>query len=207
VAAWPCDWPLPRRCDLQDPSRDRRQGQATAVSEASAALRRALWLGVPVVLALLGVVIWLLLGRAIGRLDRIRAELDRISEANPHARVAGDGVDDEVGRLAATMNAMLERLNVAAQRQRDFVADVSHDLHSPLAAQRVALGVALSRPEAVDTDRLRAEVLSATADMERLVDDLLMVASIDADQTSVPAPMDLDRWSWRRRAAPARPEG
>jgi signal transduction histidine kinase len=160
-----------------------------------------------VVLALLGVVIWLLLGRAIGRLDRIRAELDRISEANPHARVAGDGVDDEVGRLAATMNAMLERLNVAAQRQRDFVADVSHDLHSPLAAQRVALGVALSRPEAVDTDRLCAEVLSATADMERLVDNLLMVASIDADQTSVPAPMDLDRWSWRRRAAPARPEG
>jgi signal transduction histidine kinase len=163
-----------------------------AVSEASGALRRALWLGVPVVLALLGVVIWLLLGRAIGRLDRIRAEVDRISEANSNARVAGDGVDDEVGRLAATMNAMLERLDVAAQRQRDFVADVSHDLRSPLAAQRVALEVALSRPEAVDTDRLRAEVLGATADMERLVDDLLMVASIDADQTSVPALMDLD---------------
>jgi signal transduction histidine kinase len=163
-----------------------------AVSEASAALRRALWLGVPVVLALLSVVTWLLLGRAIGRLDRIRAEVDRISETNLNARVAVDGVDDEVGRLAATMNAMLERLGVAAQRQRDFVADVSHDLQSPLAAQRVALEVALSRPEAVDTARLRGEVLGATADMERLVDDLLMVASIDADQTSVPALMDLD---------------
>jgi signal transduction histidine kinase len=109
-----------------------------------------------------------------------------------NARVAGDGVDDEVGRLAATMNAMLERLDVAAQRQRDFVADVSHDLQSPLAAQRVALEVALSRPEAVDTNRLRADVLGATADMEGLVDDFLMVASIDADQTSVPALMDLD---------------
>jgi signal transduction histidine kinase len=163
-----------------------------AVSEASGALRRALWLGVPVVLALLGVVIWLLLGRAIDRLDRIRAEVDRISETSLNARVAGDGVDDEVGRLAATMNAMLERLDVAAQRQRDFVADVSHDLQSPLAAQRVALEVALARPEAVDTDRLRAEVLGATADMESLVDDLLMVAFIDADQTSVPALMDLD---------------
>jgi signal transduction histidine kinase len=90
------------------------------------------------------------------------------------------------------MNAMLERLDVAARRQRDFVADVSHDLQSPLAAQRVALEVALARPEAVDTDRLRAEVLGATADMESLVDDLLMVAFIDADQTSVPALMDLD---------------
>jgi signal transduction histidine kinase len=163
-----------------------------AVSEASAALRRALWLGVPVVLALLGVVTWLLLGRAIGRLDRIRAEVDRISETSLNARVAGDGVDDEVGRLAATMNAMLGRLDVAAQRQRDFVADVSHDLQSPLAAQRVALEVALSRPEVVDTDRLRADVLGATADMERLVDDLLVVASVDADQTSVPALIDLD---------------
>lgn len=163
-----------------------------AVSEASAALRRALWLGVPVVLVLLGVVIWLLLGRAIGRLDRIRAEVDRISEASPHARVAGDGVRDEVGRLAATMNAMLERLDVTAQRQRDFVADVSHDLQSPLAAQRVALEVALARPESVDPDRLRAEVLGATADMERLVDDLLVVASIDADQSTAPALIDLD---------------
>jgi signal transduction histidine kinase len=163
-----------------------------AVSEASAALRRALWVGVPVVLALLGVGIWLLLGRVIGRLDRIRAEVDRISVQNLDSRVAGDGVDDEVGRLAATMNAMLERLDVAAQRQRDFVADVSHDLQSPLAAQRVALEVALARPEAIDTARLRGEVLGATTDMERLVDELLVVASIDAGKTSMPALIDLD---------------
>lgn len=163
-----------------------------AVSEASAALRRALWLGAPVVLALLGAVTWLVVGRAIGRLDRIRAEVDRISEADLRTRVTDDGVDDEVGRLAATMNAMLDRLNIAAQRQRDFVADISHDLQSPLAAQRVALEVALARPETIDTDRLRAEVLGATADMERLVDDLLVVASIDAEQTSAPALIDLD---------------
>ncbi len=163
-----------------------------AVSEASATLRRELWVGLPVVLALLGVGIWLLLGRVIGRLDRIRVEVDRISEENLDSRVAGDGVDDEVGRLAATMNAMLERLDVAARRQRDFVADVSHDLQSPLAAQRVALDVALARPEAIDVVRLRAEVLGATTDMERLVDELLVVASIDAERSSVPALIDLD---------------
>jgi signal transduction histidine kinase len=163
-----------------------------SVSEASAVLRRALWVGVPVVVLLLGVVMWLLVGRAIGRLDRIRAEVDQISDANLDARVAGDGVADEVGRLAATMNAMLERLDAAAQRQREFVADVSHDLQSPLSAQRVALEVALARPGAIDADRLRDEVLGATADMERLVSDLLMVARIDAATTSVPALMDLD---------------
>jgi signal transduction histidine kinase len=162
------------------------------VSEASAALRLELWVGVPLVLILLGVAIWLLLGRVIGRLDRIRAEVDRISDQNLGSRVAGDGVNDEVGRLAATMNAMLERLDVAAQRQREFVADVSHDLQSPLAAQRVALDVALARPEDIDTATLRGDVLGATTDMERLVDELLVVASIDAEKTSVPALIDLD---------------
>ncbi|MGY2703042.1 ATP-binding protein [Nocardioides sp. HB32] len=162
------------------------------VSEASAALRRSLWLGIPVVVVLLGVVIWLLLGRVIGRLDRIRAEVDRISEENLHTRVAGDGVDDEVGRLAATMNAMLERLDAAAQRQRDFVADVSHDLQSPLAAQRVALEVALAGPNEIDAGRLRADVLGATTDMEHLVGDLLVIASMDANGPPAPAMIDLD---------------
>lgn len=163
-----------------------------SVSEASAALRRSLWVGVPVVVALLGLVIWMLLGRALGRLDRIRVEVDRISEENLHTRVAGDGVDDEVGRLAATMNAMLERLDVAARRQREFVADVSHDLQSPLAAQRVALELALARPDQVDAEALRDGVLGATADMERLVGDLLVVASLDAHTASSPELLDLD---------------
>ncbi len=163
-----------------------------AVSEASAALRWALTVGVPATALLLGVVIWLLLGRVMGRLDRIRAEVDHISEQNLHTRVAGDGVDDEVGRLAATMNAMLGRLDAAAQRQRDLVADVSHDLQSPLAAQRVALEVALAGPDGIDTGRLRAEVLGATTDMEHLVGDLLVVASLDAHQPATPALLDLD---------------
>lgn len=163
-----------------------------SVSEASAALRHALWIGVPAVVVLLGVVIWLLLGRTLGRLDRIRAEVDDITEDNLHARVAGDGVEDEVGRLAATMNAMLDRLDAAAQRQRELVADVSHDLQSPLAGQRVALELALARPEAVDVERLRREVLGANDEMERLVGDLLVLAALDARTTSEPALLDLD---------------
>lgn len=90
------------------------------------------------------------------------------------------------------MNASWSGSTSRPNGRETFVADVSHDLQSPLAAQRVALEVSLSRPEAIDSDRLRAEVLGATADMERLVDDLVLVASIDADQTSVPALMDLD---------------
>lgn len=163
-----------------------------SVSEASAALRRALWIGVPAVAVILSLVTWVLLGRALGRLDRIRVEVDRISEQNLDTRVAGDGVDDEVGRLAATMNAMLERLDAAARAQREFVADVSHDLQSPLAAQRVALELALARPDQVDHAALREGVLGATTDMERLVGDLLVTASLDAHTASPPSLIDLD---------------
>jgi signal transduction histidine kinase len=163
-----------------------------AVSEASATLRRALWLGVPVTVAVLCLVIWLLLGRVLARLDRIRAEVDRISDDNLGTRVAGDGVEDEVGRLAATMNAMLARLGDSARRQRDLVADVSHDLQSPLAVQRVALELALARPDGIDAERLRSEVLGATDDMERLVRDLLVLASVDAGPAPSPRLLDLD---------------
>jgi signal transduction histidine kinase len=163
-----------------------------SVDEATAALRRALWVGVPVVVVALGVLIWILLGRTVGRLDRIRAEVDHITEESLDTRVAGGSVDDEVGRLAATMNAMLGRLDAAARRQRDFVADVSHDLQSPLAAQRVSLEIALARPDRVDADLLRSEVLGATAEMERLVQDLLVLASADAGPAPDPTLLDLD---------------
>jgi signal transduction histidine kinase len=163
-----------------------------SVDEASAALRRSLVVGLPFVVLALGVVMWVLLGRTLARLDRIRAEVDQISVENLHARVAGDGVDDEVGRLAATMNAMLDRLDAAAQRQRDFVADVSHDLQSPLAAQRVALEVALSDPTGIDRDELRDGVLGATTQMERMVRDLLVLASLDAGSEAQQRLVDLD---------------
>ncbi|MGO4258218.1 ATP-binding protein [Marmoricola sp. RAF53] len=160
--------------------------------EASATLRRALWVAVPLAVAAMGLLIWILLGRALGRLDRIRAEVDLISDTNLHVRVRDDGVADEVGRLAATMNAMLARLDDAAQRQRAFVADVSHDLQSPLAAQRVAVEVALEHADRVDTDVLRHEVLGATSEMESMVADLLELAAVDAGVEAAAEPLDLD---------------
>ena len=151
-----------------------------SVHEATAALRRSLLLGVPVVLLLLAGATWLVLGGALRRVDRIRAEVDTITEERLDRRVPDTGVDDEVGRLAATMNRMLGRLEGSARHQRDFVADVSHDLQSPLAAQRAQLEVALAHPDGIDAASRAGELLDSTTEMERLVSDLLVLAAADA---------------------------
>ncbi len=180
-------------------SRETTAGRTTAyvgdslesVDEATRTLRRLLWIWVPVVVALLGLVTWVVVGRVLARLDRIRAEVDQITDDRLDARVDGGEAQDEVGRLAATMNAMLERLEQSARRQREFVADVSHDLLSPLAAQRASLEVAFADPASVDTEALRG-ALAATDEMERLVRDLLTLAS-GADGLRVEGtPLDLD---------------
>ena len=121
----------------------------------------------PLAVVLLGAVVWLLVGRALGRLDRIRAEVDAIGPQQLDRRLVVTGPRDEVRRLAATMNRMLDRVESAVTRQRQLVADISHDLQSPLATQRLSLEVALREPEAVDAQELRSGVLGPAQAMER----------------------------------------
>jgi signal transduction histidine kinase len=163
-----------------------------AVHEATATVRRTLLIGVPLAAVALGLVIWLVLGGALARLDRIRAEVDAIGPDQLERRVSGDGRSDDVGRLAATMNRMLDRVDASAKRQRRLVADVSHDLQGPLAAQRVSLELALAAPESVDPELLRHDVLGATGEMERLVDDLLVLAAADEGAPAAASAVDLD---------------
>jgi signal transduction histidine kinase len=162
-----------------------------SVHEASATLRRSLLVGGPLVLLLLAAGTWLVLGGALRRVDRIRTEVDAITEDRLDRRVPESDVDDEVGRLAATMNRMLGRLEAARTRQRAFVADVSHDLQSPLAAQRTELEVARAHPESTDLDRLTGDLLATNAEMEHLVRDLLFLAAADAGAPPAP-PTALD---------------
>ncbi len=164
-----------------------------SVREASGTLRQALLVGGPLVLVLLGAGTWLVLGGALRRVDRIRLEVDEITDDRLDRRVPESEVNDEVGRLAATMNRMLGRLEAARTRQRTFVADVSHDLQSPLAAQRAQLEVAAAHPESRNVDQLITELLSTTSGMEHLVRDLLFLAAADAGSAPAPATdLDLD---------------
>jgi signal transduction histidine kinase len=140
-------------------------------------LRRALAYGVPGVLALAGLLVWLLVGRALRPVEVIRSQVAAITDtASLDRRVGEPPIDDEVGRLAQTMNTMLDRLQRSAERQRRFVADASHELRSPLASTRAQLEVALSHPNPAVWEATAGDLLSENLRMERLVNDLLFLA-------------------------------
>jgi signal transduction histidine kinase len=102
--------------------------------------------------------------------------------------------EDEIGRLARTMNAMLTRLEDATDRQRRFVADASHELRSPLTGIRAQIEVDLEHPELADWQATERDVLADAIRMQRLVDDLLVIAVADASALDAAhrAPVDLD---------------
>ena len=158
-------------------------------------LRRALAYGAPGVLLLAGLLVWLLVRRALRPVEVIRAQVAAITDtASLDRRVAEPPVDDEVGRLAQTMNAMLDRLQRSAERQRRFVADASHELRSPLASSRAQLEVALSHPDPSGWEATAFDLLSENQRMERLVNDLLFLARNEERRPRLAgaAPLDLD---------------
>jgi signal transduction histidine kinase len=82
------------------------------------------------------------------------------------------------------MNGMLERLEAAATRQRQFVSDASHELRSPVAAIRTDVEVALREGDRADWRAVGTAVLAEEARLERLLDDLLMLAAVDEESAA-----------------------
>jgi len=117
-----------------------------SVDQAVSTLIRNLLVGIPILVALLALTIWFLLGRTLRPVETIRSAVAAISHRDLDRRVPVPPYGDEIARLAATMNEMLDRLEGASRRQREFVANASHELQSPLAAFRTQLEVAQAHP-------------------------------------------------------------
>jgi heavy metal sensor kinase len=149
--------------------------------------------GGPLALLLASGTGWWLAGAALHPVASMTAKARRITVDRLDERVAPPKVDDELGRLADTFNAMLDRLQEGVQIQHRLVADASHELRTPLAVMRAELDVALTAdglpPDAV-------EVVSSTSEevdrMARLVGNLLALARIDQGRLDLlPRPVDL----------------
>jgi signal transduction histidine kinase len=155
-------------------------GSLEPVADSAESLVRLLLIGLPVLLILVGATTWVVVGRALRPVESIRSEVESIGAQDLHRRVPESSTPDEIGRLAHTMNAMLGRLEDATDRQRRFVADASHELRSPLTGIRAQLEVDLAHPGAADWQTTEREVLVDAVRLQRLVDDLLTLATTDA---------------------------
>lgn len=163
------------------------------VEESVQTVTRIMAIGIPLVVALVAVTTWFLVGRALRPVELIRAEVAEISDGDLRRRVLEPATNDEVGRLARTMNATLERLDESAERQRRFVADASHELQSPLATAQTVLDVAAAHPEEADWPRVAEDVRQEHQRIARLVRDMLFLARREGGANPlVVRPVDLD---------------
>lgn len=152
------------------------------VDHAIGLLSVALALGLPLLVLVGALAIWVGVGRALGPVERLRREVAVISGGNLHERVSAPKSGDEIDRLAVTMNSMLDRLEAAAATERRFIADASHELRSPLAAMRAQLETARAYPDRVQWGDVADDVLADQGRVERLVGDMLLLARLDSAQ-------------------------
>ncbi len=164
------------------------QQSTAAVNRTVDSVTDVLFVAVPLMIILVALAAWYFTGRALKPVEAIRLEAESITGTTMHRRVPEPDTDDEVGRLARTMNAMLTRLETSAQRQRQFVSDASHELRSPLASIRTNLEVALHNPDRVDWPAVAQRALVEDVRMEDTVSELLDLARLD--EAEGPAPLD-----------------
>ena len=162
------------------------------VLETNGVVTQLLIIGLPVLLLVVALTTWVMVGRALAPVDAIRREVDGISAAQLDRRVPQPKADDNVGRLAATMNRMLSRLEDARNSQRRFVSDASHELRSPITTIRHHAEVALAHPDRISVEELAEVVLTEELRIQRLVEDLLLLAQADEHVPTPRTPVDLD---------------
>ncbi|WP_432840751.1 sensor histidine kinase [Dactylosporangium sp. CA-092794] len=156
-----------------------------ALGQVSEASRRLLLLGLPGIVLVAAGTVWLVVGRALRPVERIRhtvTDITDITSADLSRRVPEPATADEIGHLAHTMNDMLARLEDAARRQRRFVADASHELRSPLAAIRTTLEVGLAHPGTAPWPVIADRAMRQAARLQGLVEALLVLAKADERQ-------------------------
>ncbi|EQM79568.1 hypothetical protein L687_15950 [Microbacterium maritypicum MF109] len=161
-------------------------------AETLATVATLLAVAVPLLLLLVAVTTWLVVGRALRPVERIREEVDGITAERLHQRVPVPETADEIAALATTMNGMLDRLDAAATAQRRFVSDASHELRSPLATIRQHAELAQAHPDVTSIGELAEVVSEEGLRLQGIVESLLLLARLDEGASTLDEAVDLD---------------
>ena len=172
----------------------------------SATLQQAIWIGVPIALVLAG-----LGGSAIARhtlrpLADMARQADSIDRGLNDAQLRVPNPDDELGSLARAFNGLLGRVAESLRSQRAFMADASHQLRTPVSVVRTAAQVTLSQPDrTADEYRESLEIVSRQSlRLTKMVDDMFMLAMVDAEGSSAATRHALSQRDRRQRGARCR---
>ncbi len=152
-----------------------------AIEASVDALQDALLLIVPLLLTTFAALAWWLVGRALKPVVSITARVNKISSANLEQRVPVPSSGDEVSELAVVMNRMLARLQRGDERQRQFSADASHELRSPLATLRTAAELIHRHSDLERARGLASDIVAESDRLDDLIGDLLELARLDED--------------------------
>lgn len=139
-----------------------------------------------VAMVVLAVVAWLLAGRLLAPVRRLRETAEAITETDLSRRIDVEGSDD-LSDLARTFNAMLGRLEDAFASQRQLLDDAGHELRTPITIVRGHLEV-MDPDDPQDTAATRTLALSELDRMQRLTDDLVLLAKSEQPDFVRPAP-------------------
>jgi signal transduction histidine kinase len=162
------------------------------IDRATKAAAVLLAIGVPIGLALVAAAVWLAVGRALRPVEAMRGEAETITAEHLNRRLAVPAGEDEIPRLASTLNEMLDRIDAASSLQRQFVSDASHELRSPLTTLRQLAEIARDYPDRLGHDALAGGVLAEERRMEELVAALLLLARMDDGVPVETDAVDLD---------------
>jgi heavy metal sensor kinase len=151
-------------------------------------LARLLLIGGPIALLLASLAAYGVATAALRPVEAMRSRAAELSDREPGKRLPVGESGDELAKLAATLNAMLARLEGALERERRFVADASHELRTPLAILKAEIDLALAGDRT--PEELRAALVSLREESDRLArlaDDLLLIARADEGRLPIEA--------------------
>ena len=137
---------------------------------------------IPIAVLLAGLGGWFLAHRSLSPVVAMAERARRIGVADLSARLPVANPADELGHLAATFNELLDRLERSLMQQRQFMADASHELRTPVTTARTAAAVALQQPHRSEPDyRESLAIIEQQATrLSRIVEDMFTLARADA---------------------------
>jgi signal transduction histidine kinase len=156
-------------------------------------LLASLLISFPLLLLMSGGLIWLGIGLALAPVEAIRRRVDAIAAQDLTQRVPVTGGDDEIARMARTVNEMLSRLESASRFQQEFVSNASHELRSPLTTLLATTERATGDPESANWPEVADVVMREGRRLDNIIADLFWLARHDEDHVdSERAEVDFD---------------